>query len=170
MTLLSLPDSEPMWQPKTPKGEEPLPDKYRSGTIKATARVPATDRYSIWITGSFDRSMQLFIDGKPLDNRRRQSNGFPGQFYMLLGSTQLSAGAHSLELRWYDKGALHPGTGGHAVFAPGLQPRLFSLGPLAFRRDPSDPKVTVVPVSRARSLCGKRLDWLEPIGPMNVLP
>jgi hypothetical protein len=170
VTLLSLPHSEPIWQPKTPKGEEPLPDKYRSGVIRATAKVPATARYSVWITGSFDRPMQLFIDGKPLDKRRRQSNGFPGQFYLLLGSTQLSAGEHSLELRWYDKGALKPGTGGHAVFAPGLQPRLFSFGPLAFRRDSTDPKVTVVPVKRARSLCGKRLDWLEPIGPVNVLP
>jgi hypothetical protein len=168
--LLSLPKSEPLWQPKTPLGEEPLPDKYRSGTIKATTTVPVTDRYSIWITGSFDRPMQLYIDGKPLDKRRRESNGYPGQFYLLLGSTQLSAGTHSLELRWYDNGVLHPGTGGHAAFAPGLQQRLFSFGPIAFRRDSTDPKVTVVPVSRARSLCGKRLDWLEPIGPVNVLP
>jgi hypothetical protein len=170
VTLLSLPGSEPLWQPKTPKGEDALPDKFRSGSIKATARVPVTARYSVWITGSFDRPMQLFIDGKPLDKRRRQSNGFPGQFYLLLGSTQLTAGAHSLELRWYDKGLLHSGTGGNAVFAPGLQPRVFSFGPLAFRRDPTNPKVTVVPVSRARSLCGKRLDWIEPIGPTNVLP
>ena len=170
VTIVPLPGSMPLWQPKTPKGEEPVPDNLRSGSIRATARVPATARYSIWITGSFDRPMDLLVDGKPLAERRRQFNGFPGQFYLLLGSRQLTAGSHSVELRWHDKGLLHPGTGGHATFAPGLQPRLLSFGPLALRRDDTDPPITYVPARRARSLCGKRLDWLEPIGPTTVLP
>jgi hypothetical protein len=170
VTIVNLPGSMPLWQPKTPKGEEPLPDNLRSGTIRTTAKVPATADYSIWLTGSFDRLIELRVDGKPLAERRREFNAFPGQFYLQLGSRRLTAGSHSFELRWYDKGLLHPGTGGHASFAPGLQPRLLSFGPLALRRDSTDPPITSVPNSRARSLCGKRLDWLEPIAPTNVLP
>ena len=170
VTLVQLPDSQPLWRPKTPNGEEPLPDNLRSGSIEATARVPASARYSLWITGSFDRPMELLVDGKLVAGRRRLSNGYPGQFYLLFGTRELTAGSHSLELRYHDKGLLHPGTGGHAAFAPGLQPRLFSLGPLALRRDDADPPITAVPTSRARTLCGKRLDWLEPIGPSTVIP
>ena len=170
VTIIPFPSSMPLWQPKTPKGEEPVPDNLRSGTIRATARVPATAPYSVWITGSFDRPMELLVDGMPLAERRRQSNDYPGQFYLPLGSRVLTAGSHSFELRYHDKGFLHPGTGGHATFAPGLQRRLLSFGPLALRRDDTNPPVTYVPASRARSLCGKRLDWLEPIGPSTVPP
>jgi hypothetical protein len=131
--------------------------------------VPLPDGMRLWLTGSFDRPLELLVDGKPLEKRRREFNAYPN-VYVLLGSRRLGAGSHSVELRWHDKGLLHPGTGGHAAFAPSLEGRKFTFGPLALRRDPTDPKVTEVPASRARSLCGKRLDWLEPIGPANVLP
>jgi hypothetical protein len=169
VTIVPLPDGM-LWRPKRPQREDPIPDKLRSGTIKTTAKLPVKGTYTVWITGSFDRPLELLVDGKPLEQRRRQSNATPYQFYLLLGSRELSAGSHSIELRWYDKGLLHPGTGGHASFAPSLEGRTFSFGPLAFSRDPADPKITYVPSSRARSLCGKRLDWLEPIAPANVIP
>jgi hypothetical protein len=169
VTIVPLRDGMRLWKPKRAEREEPIPDDLRSGTIKATVKVPATGTYTVWLTGSFDRPLELLVDGKPLEKRRRQFNAYP-RVYVLLGSRRLTAGSHPIELRWHDKGFLHPGTGGHAAFAPSLQGRTFTFGPLAFKRDPTDPKITEVPTSRARSLCGKRLDWLEPIGPATVVP
>jgi hypothetical protein len=76
---------------------------------------------------------------------------WPG-LYTDLGSADLAAGAHSVDLT-YDTGGLHPGSGG----AP------FSFGPLTLSpEDARDPVQTVSP-SRARVLCGRRLDWIEAV-------
>ena len=51
----------------------------------------------------------------------------------------------------YDTGGLRPGSGG--------QP--FGLGPLVLSMATADLPVTYVRPTDARSLCGKRLDWIE---------
>jgi len=155
-----------VWKLDSIKSEDPVPDDLRSGTLEGTLTVPATDVYSVWITGSFHRRIELLIDGEPVAEPRRQLNGVPSAFYMRIGSKQLRAGTHSFEVRYGDEGALDPGVGGHAAIAPGPreQVRQLSFGPLALRRDDVNAPVTYVPSSRALSLCGKRLDWLEPVG------
>jgi hypothetical protein len=170
VTIVNLPGT-PVWKPKSRKSEAPVPDNLRSGSLKGTVTVPATDLYTLWITGSFYRRIELLVDGEPVAKERRELSGEQGDaFYIRIGSRRLAAGSHSVELRYGDEGALHPGTGGHAAFAPGLQPRVFTFGPLALLRDDANSPVTYVASSRARALCGKRLDWLEPIGPETVVP
>jgi hypothetical protein len=64
----------------------------------------------------------------------------------------LSAGEHLVTIR-YETGGWHPGSGATP----------YSFGPAALSQ--KDVRETVVTVSpeQARSLCGRRLDWVEAI-------
>ena len=67
-----------------------------------------------------------------------------------MGEERLSKGVHGLVLKYGDEG-LRPGTRGEA----------FPIGPLVISLTTADSPVRYVPTSDARSLCGKRLDWIE---------
>jgi len=67
-----------------------------------------------------------------------------------LGEREVPAGMHRVTLR-YAAGGLRPGSGGEP----------FALGPLVLGRATADLPVTYVRPADARSLCGKRLDWIE---------
>jgi hypothetical protein len=154
------------WRPESVKSEDPVPDDKRSGVIKGTAVAPATDRYTFWITGDFYRRVELLVDGEPIAKPRREHLAETGTFYVPIGSRQLTKGPHPVELRFDDEGWLRPGTGGYAAIAPpssGLHPRLLSIGPLVLQRSGPDSRITYVTRSHIRDLCGKRIDWLEPI-------
>lgn len=161
----------PVWQVPI-KSEKPVPDDLRTGSVKGTVTVPVSGKYTLWTTGSFNRRIELLVDGQPVDAERREQNGIYGAFYLLIGSRELAAGRHSVELRYGEEGALHPGIGGHAALAPGFadQPRQLIFGPLVLRRDDVTAPVTYVASSRAGSLCGRRLDWLEAVGPAGSVP
>ena len=74
---------------------------------------------------------------------------------MLLGESELAAGRHDVTLR-FSGPDLHPGSGGAT----------FGIGPLVLSTTTAaDAPVTVIPGSRARELCGKRLDWVEALRP-----
>jgi hypothetical protein len=154
------------WRPESVKSEDPVPDDKRSGVIKGTAVAPVTDRYTFWITGDFHRRIELLVDGEPIAKPRREHLAETGTFYAPIGSRQLTKGPHPVELRFDDEGPLRPGTGGYAAIAPpssGLHPRLLSIGPLVLQRSVPDSRITYVTRSQVRDLCGKRIDWLEPI-------
>ncbi|HLM26417.1 MAG TPA: hypothetical protein VK304_05560, partial [Thermoleophilaceae bacterium] len=53
----------------------------------------------------------------------------------------------------YHGADLHPGSAGEAA----------SAGPLVLGRETANRPVSFVPPSRARSLCGQRLDWVEAV-------
>jgi hypothetical protein len=153
------------WRPESVKSEDPVPDDKRTGVIRGTAVAPATDHYTFWITGDFYRRIELLIDGEPVAKPRREHLIEAGTYYVPIGSRRLTRGSHRVELRYDDEGPLRPGIGGYAAIAPpstGLHPRLLSIGPLVLQRDAPDPRITYVARSRARDLCGKSLDWLEP--------
>jgi hypothetical protein len=90
------------------------------------------------------------VDGHEVGAKRAELN-WPG-LYTDLGSVQLGAGPHTVDLT-YDTGGLHPGSGGPP----------FSFGPLTLsREDARDPVQTLAP-SDAQALCGRRLDWIEAV-------
>jgi hypothetical protein len=136
----------------------PLPDGWttdagghlyptRSGAIAKDFTVPRAGRYTLWIGGSFRDRLRLDVDGRPVADA---SDRLTPIGYEPLRSAVLSAGAHQLVLRYGGPG-LRPGSGGDQ----------FGLGPLILSRDPEDLPVVSVPSSRARTLCGHDLDWIE---------
>jgi hypothetical protein len=71
-----------------------------------------------------------------------------------LGETRLSRGRHRVTLTFHGAD-VHPGSGG----VP------FAVGPLSLARgDAAGARIRPIPVARARSLCGRRWDWIESLG------
>jgi hypothetical protein len=92
--------------------------------------------------------LQVSLDGRALGSTRDQRS-FAGQ-WIRFGARTLSAGAHTVELR-YPGGSLRPGSG--------QQPQ--TMGPVALvPRSPAARLLEVGP-ERARELCSRPLDWLE---------
>jgi hypothetical protein len=110
--------------------------------------VPAGGRYGIWIGGSFRGRVEVRVDGRAVGAARGRLE-HPGQ-YTPLGDVELGPGAHTVTLT-YAAGGIRPGSGGPA----------FPLGPLVLSRTTADLPVTYVRPADARSLCGRRLDWIE---------
>jgi hypothetical protein len=153
----------PVWTSHT-KGAA-VPRKLRSGVVRGSADVPVAGGYGFWLSGTFDRRVQVRIDGTALSKPRREFN-FSYPNYVFVGASELSKGRHSVEVRYGSEGGLHPGTGGHAAVSPGLgvAPLVqFGFGPLVFTRESPEWRVTYTKPSHARNLCGKTLDWVEAI-------
>jgi hypothetical protein len=136
------------WQPA--QGVSGAVSPESPGTVTTLVRVPATARYGIWVGGAFRRQLSVLVDGKDVLSRRDDLS-HTGQ-YEPLGDTTISAGLHRIALRY-----------GNADLRPGSGDPPFALGPLVIAR-PEHASVRVVPPSAARSLCRKRLDWVEALG------
>jgi hypothetical protein len=126
-------------------------DPKGSGRFSSDVRLASAGRYVLWIGGSFVGKITASIDGNETGHARHQLE-WPGQ-YVELGGMSLAAGVHRIDLR-YDLGGWRPGSHGLAPF---------SLGPLVLARADARRVVSVAP-SAARSLCGRRLDWVEAVG------
>ena len=120
-------------------------------TVEASVDVPAAGRYGIWLGGSFRDALEVSVDGRRASSLRHQLNN-QGQ-YTPLGEASLSAGRHTVTLR-FSGADLRPGSGGPP----------FGIGPLVLSTATADSPVTVVTPANARSLCGRRLDWVEAQG------
>jgi hypothetical protein len=135
-----------------------------SGAAKLRVRVPVAGRYGLWLGGAFRGGLRLQVDDKTVRSARNELN-YSGGEYIPMGVAELSAGAHTVTLR-YDGPDLHPGSGGNAIAPFGDLPKVpFAIGPLVLSRATAAVPVTVVDPARARSLCGKTLDWIDVIGP-----
>jgi hypothetical protein len=77
------------------------------------------------------------------------SSSWSGQ-YLPFGTTRLGAGRHTVAISYRSDG-ITPGVVGEAPLP---------LGPLAVAADVT-PRLLNVPRSRAQTLCGRRLDWVE---------
>jgi hypothetical protein len=121
-----------------------------SGTVTTRVAVPESGRYTAWLAGDWFGRSSVSIDGREVGAKREDLN-WPGLFTDV-GSVELSPGSHSVALS-YKTGGWHPGSG--------AQP--YSFGPLVLSRvDAREPVLRVLP-SKARSLCGRRLDWVEAV-------
>jgi hypothetical protein len=120
----------------------------RGGRLQADVRVPIQARYSFWLGGSFRDRMRILVDGRVVRDVRHWIND-DGQ-YTPFGSAVLAPGAHHVTLE-YQGPDLRPGSGGAQ----------FGFGPLVISRDDDNAPVSIVPSTKARALCGRRLDWIE---------
>jgi hypothetical protein len=125
----------------------PLTYPPASGAIAVRVTVPA-GIYRAWLGGDWYGLASVSVDGLKVGSKREDLN-WPG-LYTDLGSVKLSAGSHVVTLS-YRTGGWHPGSGATP----------YAFGPLVLSRGDLRKRVFTVPASRARSLCGKRLDWIE---------
>lgn len=108
--------------------------------------------YEVWLGGSVKASVEVSVDGKKLAALRHRLD-HPGHLTPL-GFAELAAGPHELSFD-FSRSGVRPGEGGIG----------FPSGPVALSLQPSDVPVTTVSSTDARSLCGKRLDWVEALAP-----
>jgi hypothetical protein len=111
--------------------------------------VPVSARYGIWVGGAFRRELEVRVDRVRVSTQRDELS-HEGQ-YIPLGEKLLTAGVHRVTLR-YGGADLHPGSG---------EPP-FYLGPLVLAK-PSETTLRYVNPRDARSLCGRRFDWIEAV-------
>lgn len=121
-----------------------------AGTLQLSLHVPRAGRYRLWLGGAFRDHIGVSIDGRQVGSLRGRLNN-AGQ-YAELARSELSAGEHAATLH-YSGSDLHPGSAGAQ----------FSMGPLVLSSTTSDLPVETTPSSSAKTLCGKRLDWVEAI-------
>ncbi|HYX75943.1 MAG TPA: hypothetical protein VE757_02095, partial [Gaiellaceae bacterium] len=122
-----------------------------SGTLDADTSLASGGRYTAWLAGDWYGNATVWVDGRKVGSKREELN-WPGLFTDL-GTIDLSPGSHRVRIT-VDKGGWHPGSGGASYsFGP------LTLSPLDTRRN----EVDSVPPSQARSLCGRRLDWIEAV-------
>jgi hypothetical protein len=95
--------------------------------------------------------LRVYVDGRLVSE--------PGAYFsdgsheVPLGKAFLSAGSHGVLLS-LDGPDLRPGSGGYSL----------AMGPLRLSTSTSvDSSVVSVNAAEARSLCGKRLDWIEAV-------
>jgi len=119
-----------------------------SGETRVNVTVPADGLYSAWIAGDWYGLASISIDGHEVGSLRHELN-WPGVFSSL-GTTALGGGLHVVALRSV-RGGWRPGSGA----------RPYSFGPAALSAVDTREPVETVPSTDARSLCGRRLDWIE---------
>ncbi len=121
-------------------------------TLGSRFIAPETARYGVWLGGAgFHRRVEISVDGRGAGvDRHRLSN--PRQYHPF-GAVELTRGTHVLTLK-YGPPDLHPGTAGSRR----------TIGPVVLSRGTAAQPVSLVSPSRASSLCGQRLDWVEALG------
>ena len=128
----------------------------RSGSARHLSRargtlvvdLPQDGLYTAWLGGDWYGRASIAVDGHEVGAKREELN-WPG-LYSELGSVRLPAGRHAVTIR-YAPGGWHPGSGA----------KPYSFGPAALSRVGDRERVETIPASAARSLCGRRLDWVE---------
>lgn len=134
------------WVPAEPGAPDLIPGG--AGVASVSVKIPRSGRYSVYLEGSTRNSLVLGVDGLAVGSVGGQLNT-AGQF-LYFGRPTIAAGVHTLSLE-YGGQDLGPGSAGPP--AP--------IGPLVLSADGVPPRVTYVPAARARTLCGRRLDWIE---------
>jgi len=119
-----------------------------SGERRVAATLAAAGEYTAWLGGDWYGRSSISVDGHEVGALRMELN-WPGVFSDL-GNASLAAGRHVVTIR-SARGDWRPGSAGSP----------FSFGPAALSAvDSREPVETVAPAD-ARSLCGRRLDWVE---------
>jgi hypothetical protein len=143
LATASLP---PGWRPASGTLAAVYPQS--SGMLETSFFVSRRGRYGTWLEGTFRRSLEVSVDGRRMYRGRGEL--MHEGIETLLGYVQLEPGRHQIGLR-YGGADLRPGSGGPAS----------SFGPIVVSRYTDETGVRYVNPTDARSLCGKRLDWVE---------
>jgi hypothetical protein len=117
----------------------------------------AAGRYRVWEEGSFGRAVSVSVDGRQV-GQVSYEYGNPGQ-YLPLGWASLAPGERRVRIVRAG-GDLRPGNGG------GSDASIWHIGAIVFSRPENERRtVRTLPPSRAGSLCGRWVDWVEAVRP-----
>jgi hypothetical protein len=157
--LVAVPANNPI---VVPLGEANAPKRWSNdsehltlagaGTARIVIAVARAGRYEIWLGGSISGPVKLSVNGVEIGIARYETQE-DGQ-YVPFGAIGLEAGSYSVSIA-YDGGDWRPGSGGPPA----------TVGPLVLQSELPEPQPMTVPLSAARSLCGRELDWIEALGP-----
>jgi hypothetical protein len=119
----------------------------RGGGAAVTVSLPPGD-YDAWIQGSFATGVRLFVDGTGYGDVFGDL-GLPSGWHPLgrvaVRDRRTRVALLGLDKPWWQSGSKRPDLTGRLVFA---------------RRGGPSRMITVQP-ERVRTLCGRRLDWVE---------
>jgi len=148
---------EPAAAPRTP-GWGPYGDYPgavvldSAGDVEWRTAIPAGGEYRVWAEGSFGRPVTVRVNGAPIGTVEYEL-GNPGQ-YLPFGDISVETDEQALRIE-QGGGDLRPGNGGRLA---GLR----HLGPVVFSPpENEDPRIVTRKPRDWRSLCGRRLDWIE---------
>jgi hypothetical protein len=121
--------------------------------VGGTVRVAAAGEYAVWLASSIGAAVTVSVDGRDTGRARNALN--PRGQYVAFGTVRLGRGVHAVALR-RDGPGLQPGAEGGSrwVGALVLEPAGAADGPL----------LAVAP-SRAATLCGRSVDWVQAVRP-----
>jgi hypothetical protein len=126
-------------------------DPHGDGTLRTLVNLRQAGPHELWLGGGFRGALEVTVDGEPIGAGRHELS-HSGQ-YVPVGRRFLERGPHEVEIELGGTD-VHPGSRGNPE----------PLGPLALSTATADLPVITVPASRAESLCGQRLDWIEALG------
>jgi hypothetical protein len=135
----------------------PLTYPAPSETVAVRVRVPDAGTYTAWLGGDWFGDATVAADGRGFGSKRGDLN-WPDN-YTDLGSTELSAGEHVITFS-NETGGWRPGSGPAPASGPYAA---YPIGPLALSPDDDRQRLETIPSSRAGSLCGRSLDWIEAV-------
>ena len=125
------------------------------GTALAHVRITAARTFELWLGGSFARGFRVSVDGHHVGSVSNEIFDING--YALIARVRLSAGVHTIAITYPPADVWLPGSGNN---------NLTTLSAILLEpvRWPHAGMVRVPP-ARARSLCGRSLDWIEVVRP-----
>jgi hypothetical protein len=121
---------------------------------QAVAHIGVTngERYEVWLNGSFDRGLEVSVDGERRGTLKNELALFSQMAYVHLADVFLAPGVHTFVFT-YPHADLTPGSGGEY--------ELTSLASITLQpKSLASEMITVAP-RQAASLCGRPLDWIE---------
>jgi hypothetical protein len=124
------------------------------GTGVSHIAVASSQRYELWLGGSFSRGFDVSVDGRHIGQVKDQLGNIG--YYAPVADLFLKSGVHTFELT-YPHSGLTPGSGDNEFTTL----TAIALEPL---ERPSSELLTVSP-RQAKSLCGRPLDWIEIVAP-----
>jgi hypothetical protein len=139
----------PRWRPSADEPGTLVP--HGGGSVTLSAAVARDGTYTLWLGGSFRRTVTAVVDGRDLGSATDQLNN-TGQ-WTEIGTGRIARGSHAVLIR-YGGSRLAPGAGGGP----------FAMGPVILATTTADLPVSFLRPAAARTLCGRRLDWIEALG------
>jgi hypothetical protein len=119
------------------------------GQLVSHIAVASSQRYELWLGGSFARGFEVSVDGRDAGRVQNELSSFGG--YVHIDDPFLAAGAHTFTLA-YPHSDLSPGSGDDSFT---------TLSAIALQPQSPPSRLTRLAPSQAGKLCGHPLDWIE---------
>jgi hypothetical protein len=132
--------------------DDDLIPREQTGILTGLVKVTRPGRYQVWLGGSFSQHYSVWI-GRRMVGATPLDVGPPGQ-YVRIGQIMLPAGSAPVLI-------VRPANRSTA----GEDATTQLLGPLVLTRTDAPPPVEEISPNKARSLCGRPLEWVEIVRP-----